>query len=142
MLIMRDLKGGQKATADNVESSGDRSDECINTIQRLCSVVNALCPQDSSRLVQMMCGYAAASDEERIKEAMIKMAAQAAASLDDGETRSNAFLEVIRCGGKHYIERNNKTLLGTTDATNAAATLVHEEAYHRDFNAAMAAAET
>ena len=142
MLIMRDLKGGQKGTIGNVESSDDQSDETINTIQRLCSVVNALCPQDSSRLVQMMCGYAAASDEERIKEAMIKMAAQAAASLDDGETRSNAFLEVIRCGGKHYIERNNKTLLGTTDATNAAATLVHEEAYHRDFNAAMAAAET
>lgn len=139
MLIMRDLKGGQKGTIGNVESSDDQSDETINTIQRLCSVVNALCPQDSSRLVQMMCGYAATSEEERIKEAMIKLAAQAAASLEDGETRSNAFLEVIRCGGKHYIERNNTP---ATDGADAATLLVHEEAFQRDFNAAMAAVET
>ena len=138
MLIMRDLKGGQKGTADNGESLGDRSDECTNTIQRLCSVVNTLCPQDSARLVQMMCGYAEASEDEIIKEAMIKMAAQAAASLDEGETRSNAFLEVIRCGGKHYIERNITCKPGAIDGTGAA-TLVHEQAYQGDFNAAMAA---
>ena len=91
----------------------------------------------------MMCVYAASSEEERIKEAMIKLAAEAASSLEDGETRSNAFLEVIRCGGKHYIERKNNTP-AATDGTGSAATtlLVHEESYQRDFNAAMAAVET
>jgi len=136
VLILQDLKSSQKATTGNSESRKDRTDACINTIQRLCSVVDTLCCHDVPKLVQMLCGCAANGGEERITRKMIKLAAQAAASMGEGEARSNAFSEVIRCEGKHHIQRNNKS--GAMDG----AALVHEEAYQRDLHAAVAASET
>ena len=110
-----------------------RIDEGIDTIQRLCSVVDALCPQDLPKLVKMMCDYVSTAGEEvRITKEMIKLAAQSAVSLEEGETRSNAFSDIVRCGGKHLLERKNDV---------EATAHVHEKAFQRDLDAAVASIE-
>jgi hypothetical protein len=131
MLILRDLKSGQEGkTSENTEEK--RIDESIDTIQRLCSVVDALCPQDLPKLVKMMCGYVSTGEEVRITKEMIKLAAHSAVSLEEGETRSNAFSEIVRCGGKHHLERKNDV---------EATAHVHEKAFQRDLDAAVASIE-
>ena len=133
MLILRDLKSGQEEkTPENTEER--RSDESIDTIQRLCSVVDALCPHDLPKLVKMMCDYVSTGEEVRITKEMIQLAAQAAISLEEGETRSNAFSDIVRCGGKHHLERKND--VGQDDTAH-----VHEKAFQRDLDAAVASIE-
>ena len=138
MLILRDLKSGQqgKSTTDTLESTEEkRSDESIDTIQRLCSVVDALCPHDLPKLVKMMCDYVSTGEEVRtcITKEMIKLAAQAAVSLEEGETRSNVFSDIVRCGGKHHLERRGRNVEATSH--------VHEKAFQRDLDAAVASIE-
>ena len=137
MLILRDLKNGQegKTSTDTLESTEEkRSDESIDTVQRLCSVVDALCPHDLPKLVKMMCGYVSTGEEVRITKEMIKLAAHSAVSLEEGETRSNAFSEIVRCGGKHHLDRKND--VGQDDTAH-----VHEKAFQRDLDAAVASIE-
>ncbi len=130
MFILRDLKSGHEGKSTEEK----RSDESIDTIQRLCSVVDALCPHDLPKLVKMMCDYVSTGEEVRITKEMIKLAAHSAVSLEEGETRSNAFSEIVRCGGKHHLDRKND--VGQDDTAHA-----HEKAFQRDLDAAVASIE-
>ena len=94
-LILHDLKSYEPNTTSTDDFVGD---DCINTMQRLRTVVTALSYKNLPIFVQALCRFTVGSNNERLGQELTKVAAYAASSINAGESRVAAFSEIVKAG--------------------------------------------